>query len=79
MSGLFNFLFGCYHKNFSFPITKKRGQRLSPAASLTGTYVVCLDCGKEFPYDWQEMKIIHARSKRLPQVAAEARQSFASK
>jgi hypothetical protein len=20
--------------------------------------VVCLDCGKEFPYDWQEMKVI---------------------
>ena len=79
MSGLLDFLFGCYHKNFSFPITKKRGQRLSPAASLTGTYVVCLDCGKEFPYDWQEMKVIHKRSKRLPQVAAETSQSFASK
>ena len=26
--------------------------------SLTGTYVACLDCGKEFPYDWQEMKVI---------------------
>jgi len=22
------------------------------------TYVVCLDCGKEFPYDWQQMKVI---------------------
>jgi hypothetical protein len=21
-------------------------------------YVVCLDCGKEFPYDWREMKVI---------------------
>jgi len=77
--GLFGFLFGCHHKNFSFPITKKRGQRLSPAASLTGTYVVCLDCGKEFPYDWQEMKVIRARSKRLTRVPAEATQPFASK
>lgn len=25
---------------------------------MTGTYVVCLECGREFPYDWQEMKII---------------------
>ena len=80
MAGLFDFLFGCYHKNFSFPITKRRGQRLSPAASLTGTYIVCLDCGKEFPYDWQEMKVIHSPSKRLPRVrAAEATESFASK
>jgi len=77
--GLFGFLFGCHHKNFSFPITKRRGQRLSPAASLTGTYVVCLDCGKEFPYDWQEMKVIRGRSKHLTRVPAEASQSFASK
>jgi hypothetical protein len=20
--------------------------------------VACLDCGKEFPYDWEEMKVI---------------------
>jgi len=58
MLGLFDYLFGCYHKNFSFPITKKRGQRLSPAASVTGTYVVCLDCGKEFAYDWKTMKVV---------------------
>jgi hypothetical protein len=51
-------LFGCWHKNYSFPISTRRGQRRSPAASVTGTYVVCLDCGKEFPYDWQEMKVI---------------------
>jgi hypothetical protein len=25
---------------------------------MTGTYVACLDCGKEFPYDWQGMKMI---------------------
>ena len=24
----------------------------------TGTYVVCLDCGKEFAYDWQSMKVV---------------------
>jgi hypothetical protein len=24
-----------------------------------GTYVVCLDCGKEFRYDWHEMKIVY--------------------
>ena len=51
-------LFGCWHRNYSFPISTRRGQRRSPAASLTGTYVVCLDCGKEFPYDWREMKVV---------------------
>ena len=32
--------------------------RRPQAAALTGTYVACLDCGKEFAYDWQEMKVI---------------------
>jgi len=58
MASLLDVLFGCSHKNFSFPITKRPGQRLSPAAQLTGTYVACLGCGKEFPYDWHEMKVI---------------------
>jgi hypothetical protein len=30
------------------------------AAQTTGTYVVCLDCGKEFAYDWQAMKVVDA-------------------
>ncbi len=51
-------LFGCWHSHLSFPITAKSGSRRNAAASLTGTYVVCLDCGKEFAYDWHEMKIV---------------------
>ncbi len=54
----FDMLFGCWHRNYSFPITAKGAKRRSPAASVTGTYVVCLDCGKEFPYDWTGMKVI---------------------
>jgi hypothetical protein len=50
-------LFGCWHRNYSFP-RSARGQRRSGAAAATGTYVVCLDCGKEFPYDWQKMKVV---------------------
>ncbi|HZP22803.1 MAG TPA: hypothetical protein VFB04_05110 [Terriglobales bacterium] len=55
---LFDMVFGCSHKRCSFPITVRGKQRRSPAASVTGTYVVCLDCGQEFAYDWNEMKII---------------------
>ena len=64
MLRFFDALFGCSHKKFSFPITKRRGQRLSTAASVTGTYIVCLDCGKEFAYDWQQMKIVSRRARR---------------
>lgn len=55
---IFDALFGCWHKNISFPQTQKVGQRRSEAAAQTGTYVVCLDCGREFAYDWKEMRIL---------------------
>jgi len=59
----FSSLFGCWHSHYSFPITVRGGARRKGAAALTGTYVVCLDCGKEFPYDWQEMKVITSAPK----------------
>ena len=56
---LFEAIFGCRHSNYSFPITVRPGSsRRNSAASVTGTYVACLDCGKEFPYDWQDMKVV---------------------
>ena len=57
LTNLLDALFGCWHKNYSFPITVRRGER-SAAAAVTGTYVVCLSCGKELPYDWKQMKVI---------------------
>src|SRR5580700_8100563 len=50
--------FGCRHARYSFPVTVRRASRRPQAAALTGTYVACLDCGKEFAYDWQQMKVI---------------------
>lgn len=55
---LIDMLFGCTHANYSFPITAKGNKRKTAAAGITGTYVVCLDCGKEFAYDWEAMKVI---------------------
>jgi hypothetical protein len=59
---LFDLVFGCSHQRCSFPITVKGKLRRSPAASVTGTYVVCLDCGREFPYDWTEMKMVRTKT-----------------
>ncbi|HEX3741811.1 MAG TPA: hypothetical protein VHV29_19085 [Terriglobales bacterium] len=56
-------LFGCWHQHYSFPITIKKGPR-SRAAFATGTYVVCMDCGKELPYDWKQMKVISSQADR---------------
>jgi len=58
---LFDLVFGCSHKRCSFPMTTRGAKRRTPAAALTGTYVVCLDCGKEFPYDWKAMKVVRNR------------------
>ncbi len=56
---LFDLVFGCWHKRCSFPITvRDRLRRFTAAASVTGTYVVCLDCGREFSYDSSQMKIL---------------------
>jgi hypothetical protein len=42
----FELVFGCPHKNTTFPLTARGG-----------IYVACLDCGKEFAYDWKAMQI----------------------
>jgi hypothetical protein len=55
-------LFGCSHKKLSFPITVRGARRRTQAAAVTGTYVVCLECGQEFPYDWNAMKVVRGSS-----------------
>jgi len=40
-------LFGCAHPRVTFP----QGPRESP-------HVTCLDCGKEFAYDWPSMRVV---------------------
>jgi hypothetical protein len=68
---LFDLLFGCWHRRLSFPMTLRGGVRRT--SSLAGTYVVCLDCGKELPYDWTEMKLVETPSEprgRVPALAA---------
>jgi hypothetical protein len=61
LAKLMDSVFGCWHSHYSFPITIRGRSRRSPAASVTGTYVVCLDCGKELPYDWNEMKVLNSQ------------------
>lgn len=71
ISELVDVLFGCHHARYSFPVTLRSSSSTRPqAGALTGTYVVCLDCGKEFPYDWDEMKVITSPAARREYVAA---------
>ena len=56
LARLLDRLLRCSHDDYSFPITLKQG--MAPAAFRPkGTYVVCLDCGRELPYDWKAMKV----------------------
>ena len=66
---LVDMLFGCRHAHYSFPVTIRGRKRRPQAATLTGTYVVCLDCGKEFAYDWQQMKVITSPERHGEQTA----------
>jgi len=63
LSKLIDALFGCRHARYSFPITVRAGSRRTPTARRTGTYVACLDCGREFRYDWQAMKIVGSQAR----------------
>lgn len=47
VDNLLNAMFGCSHKRTTFPLTLNGNRKR--------TYVVCLECGKEFNYNWTEM------------------------
>ena len=50
---LANLLFRCSHRRLTRPLAPVTKAGMPPS----GTYVVCLDCGKQFAYDLKEMKI----------------------
>jgi hypothetical protein len=63
--GLADWLNGCAHRKTTFPIT------LRPSVSVDGeqsaqsdTYIVCLQCGRHFAYDWTMMRIAKQRAGR---------------
>ena len=45
-------VFDCSHRRLTWPITPVR----KPGVPSGETYVVCLDCGKQFAYDWEHMR-----------------------
>lgn len=63
MARLIDALLGCSHNRTTFPFTIKTGQQ-SDSQRQSETYIVCLDCGKEFPYDWHAMKFVSRLARR---------------
>jgi len=57
IDSLSNLFFGCRHRRTSFPqspVSRCKAPQEEPQEEMS---VVCLDCGKRFHYDWEEMRI----------------------
>lgn len=67
IKGIFRLVFGCAHERTTFPLTPT-SRKATPGrtASIAGAYVVCLDCGKEFGYDWAQMRVGEPVRRREP-------------
>lgn len=62
MNWILRLLFPCGHKRTTFPLTPSRKK----SEERRSTYIVCLDCGREFDYNWREMRIGCAIERHVP-------------
>jgi hypothetical protein len=77
IKSLLKMILGCAHTRTTFPLTPLRNSK-TPERGRFGTYVVCLDCGKEFDYNWKEMRLgTQARQVPVSMARLEARQRAA--
>ena|SRR5690242_8325767 len=53
ISSILKRLFYCPHRRLTWPITPVR----NPGVPSGETYVVCLDCARQFTYDWSHMRV----------------------
>jgi hypothetical protein len=54
---------GCGHHKTTFPMTLRAGVCADAKLnSPSDTYIVCLQCGRQFPYDWRTMQITKRRT-----------------
>lgn len=56
-------LFFCPCTRLSKPITVPNGKVLG-RWKAGQTYIVCLDCGQEYPYDWKKMRKLEQPKER---------------
>lgn len=64
MNRFLSFFVRCWHMKRGRLITLRPETKRTGAAVITGTYSVCLTCGKEFPYDWNSMRSVKAQRGR---------------
>ncbi len=57
---------GCRHRHMSLPFSNGSSSRRTAngesweriSGQSSQPYVVCLDCGKHFDYDWSNMRVV---------------------
>jgi hypothetical protein len=56
--GLADRLYGCSHRRTGFPITLAADVIVDgpQQRAQAETYIVCLECGRHFAYDWTTMR-----------------------
>ena len=59
--------FGCSHKQTTFPISRPAKER--QLGRLADSSIVCLECGREMPYRWSEMRVVKDRRRANPAAA----------
>jgi hypothetical protein len=70
LMGLASWLFVCEHGRTTFPMTLRADVGVHGEQSTqSDTYIVCLDCGRHFAYDWTTM---HATKRRVAWAASPA-------
>ena len=58
LEDLADWLYGCTHRRTTLPVTLPTGLRVDGRQSIQSeTYIVCLECGRQFPYDWSTMRV----------------------
>lgn len=72
-------LLRCRHRKLGPLITLRPGAQRSGVPGLTGTYFVCLKCGKQFAYDWDQMKVIDPEPSGMRLLVAKAAGLYAGK
>lgn len=66
---IIDLLFGCTHRNYTFPQT----HRCRITGKKKPMHVACLDCGAEAPYDFLNMRPIRFRRTVMSRQSATAR------
>lgn len=59
---LAGWFYGCAHSRMTFPITLRASASADEQPGTTSeTYIVCLECGRHFAYDWTRMRLTNHR------------------